>query len=65
MAWVRVTGGLPSQHQLSRFDSMLGVVVPRRAKFDVLYSFVIREYSLRPFIELLGKSSNIFGGIEL
>ena len=51
-----VSSGLPCQCQLSRLDSILGVVVPWRTKFDVLDSSFVREYSLQAFIELLGES---------
>lgn len=44
---------------------MAGVIVPRRPKLDELRSIVIGEYPFQAFVELLGKSGDIFRGIEL
>ena len=41
------------------------VIIPGGTKFDVLCSTVVREYSLQAFVELLGKSCNVFRGIEV
>lgn len=44
---------------------MLGVVIPERAEFDVLRSFVAGKYHFQAFIELLGKCRKVLLGIEL
>ena len=51
----RVNKSLPSQRQPPGLDSARRVIIPRGAKLDVLSHLVIREDSLYPFIELLGK----------
>ena len=60
-----VTSRLPCQHQLSRLDPMFVVIVPRGTKLDILCSFIVRKYSFHAFVELQGKSCNVFRSIEL
>ena len=39
----RVSENLPSQHELPGLDSILGVVIPRRTKLDILSRLIIRK----------------------
>ena len=55
---------LPSQHQSPSLDSTLGIGIPRRAKFDGLRPLVTREDPLHAFVELLGKSCQVLGGVK-
>jgi hypothetical protein len=60
----KVGMNLPSQCQPPRLDSILGIVIPWGAKFDVLNRLVLRKDLLYPFVELLGKCFQVFGSVE-
>ena len=62
----RVSVSLPGQRYSPSLDSIVGVIVSRRAKFDVLIRTTIRNRKdlLRPFVELLGKRRQVFGSVE-
>ena len=54
---------LPSQRQPPRLDSILGIVIPRGAKLDVLNRLVVRK-DICSFVELMGKCFQVFRGVE-
>ena len=61
-----VSVSLPSQRQSPSPDPTVGIVVSWRAEFDVLICVAIRNRKdlLYAFIEPLGKSSQVLGGVE-
>jgi len=56
--------GLPSQHQPPSPYSTLGIVIPCRAKFDILRRLVTRKDPLHPFVELSGEIFQVPEGVE-
>ena len=56
---------LPLQCQLPSFDTTTAVVVSRRAKLHELGLALLREDTLQPFIETLGKGVKVRVGLEL
>ena len=56
----------PSQRQPPGPDSTFGIIISRRAEFDVLIRITVRSRKdlLHPFVELLGKCCQIVGGVE-
>jgi len=60
----RVSANLPSQRQLATTDSVVGIVVSRGAKFDVLIPTTIGKYLLHSFVERLGKRFQVFVVVE-
>ena len=60
----RVSANLPSQRYLPAADSIVGIIVSRGAKFDVLIRTTIREDLLHPFVERLGKRFQVFIVVE-
>jgi len=62
----RVSMSLPSQSYFPGLDSVVGIIVSRRAKFNVLICMAIRSRKdlLHPFVELPGKSCQVLRGVE-
>jgi len=56
--------GLPSQHQPSGPDSMLEIIIPLGAEFDILRRLVTLKDPLHPFIKPLSKRCQVLGGVE-
>ena len=50
-----MSASLPGQRQPPGLYSILGIIIPGRAKFDVLSCLVTRKDPLDSFIEFLGK----------
>ena len=68
MSWCqiihKVSTNPPSQRQLPATDSVVGIVVSRGAKFDVLIPTTVRKDLLHPFVERLGKRFQVFVVVE-
>lgn len=56
---------LPSQRQPPGPDSIIGIIIPRGAKHDVLSRLIIRKDPLCPSVKLLGESVQVLGVVEL
>jgi len=62
----RANVSLPSQSYPPGLDSVVGIIVSRRAKLDVLIRMAVRSRKdlLHPLVELPGKRRQVFGGVE-
>jgi len=62
----RVSMSSPSQSYPPGLDSVVGIIVSRKSKFDVLICTAIRsrEDPLHPFVELLGERCQVLRVVE-
>ena len=56
--------GIPSQHQPPGLDSIVGIIIPRGTKFEILRRLIIRKDLLHPSVESLGEFFQILGSVE-
>lgn len=56
--------GLPRQGESPSLDSTSGIVIPRRAEFDMLGCLVVGKYPLHPLVELLGECRQVIGIVK-